>query len=318
MTASSRIYKLDNIKFILVFLVVFGHLCEHIYFNGSSFLYLLIYSFHMPAFAFVSGYCSKPKPGENIFRQYIVPYIIFQILYISFAKYILKADINFQFTTPYWILWYLMALLIWHLVISVLGENEALTKKLFLFSIPMALLSGYDSTIGYYLSLSRIIVMAPFFFGGYAFKRNSFSFKNVMEKYKHLKKYMSLLGGILMFSLLYLYKDTLNAAWAYHSSPYQPDQCNILIRVFFLIAAAIFTSFLFTFVPDIKIPLLTYIGQNTLGIFLLHGFLIRYLAYKNIIQNITYPQITTVLLTITILLLFSSKPVNMILRVFMK
>ncbi|MFZ7944441.1 acyltransferase family protein, partial [Neobacillus sp. 19] len=58
---SKRSKYFDNAKFILIFLVVFGHLIsplkerDRILFT----LYTVIFLFHMPAFIFISGYFAK-------------------------------------------------------------------------------------------------------------------------------------------------------------------------------------------------------------------------------------------------------------------
>ena len=54
---TKRIYKFDNLKAILIFLVVFGHFLELV--EGHKLLYLTIYSFHMPLFLFLSGYFAR-------------------------------------------------------------------------------------------------------------------------------------------------------------------------------------------------------------------------------------------------------------------
>ena len=53
----TRDAKIDNLKGILIFLVVFGHLLELVITKGhAKYIYELIYSFHMPFFIFLSGY----------------------------------------------------------------------------------------------------------------------------------------------------------------------------------------------------------------------------------------------------------------------
>ncbi|MCD8133214.1 MAG: acyltransferase family protein [Clostridiales bacterium] len=53
----------DNIKAVLIFLVVLGHVFRNLGANGDEYLvYKIIYSFHMPAFLFVSGYFMKYDP----------------------------------------------------------------------------------------------------------------------------------------------------------------------------------------------------------------------------------------------------------------
>jgi hypothetical protein len=51
----------SNLKFILIFLVILGHLIEkYIYVNHDLYtIYTVIYMVHMPLFAFISSYFSK-------------------------------------------------------------------------------------------------------------------------------------------------------------------------------------------------------------------------------------------------------------------
>lgn len=68
-----REYKLDNLKFFLIFCVVFGHKLELFHAGG---LYKVIYFFHMPAFVFLSGYIAKFRP-KKIVTSLICPYVFF-------------------------------------------------------------------------------------------------------------------------------------------------------------------------------------------------------------------------------------------------
>ena len=84
-----RLYRFDNIKFILIFLVVFGHMLEFTpgYTNTHD-IYRIIYSFHMPVFIFVSGYFARFSP-RKILTTYIWPYILLQTLYLAMVYYYL-------------------------------------------------------------------------------------------------------------------------------------------------------------------------------------------------------------------------------------
>ena len=84
-----RLYGYDNIKFILIFLVVLGHLLEvSSPFPGKDVLYKLIYSCHMPVFIFISGFFAKFHSSKIVFHQ-IYPYVLFQGLYIAFHYIVL-------------------------------------------------------------------------------------------------------------------------------------------------------------------------------------------------------------------------------------
>lgn len=78
-----RDHQFDNIRLILIFFVIFGHLIE--YFAAGGILYRWIYSFHMPVFIFVSGYFAKFDP-KKIVCNILVPYVLLQILYTAFDR----------------------------------------------------------------------------------------------------------------------------------------------------------------------------------------------------------------------------------------
>ena len=74
-----RNYRMDNIRCILIFLVVFGHMLTWI--PEADTPYRIIYLFHMPAFLFLTGYFSHFNISK-ILTQLAYPYILFQILYL--------------------------------------------------------------------------------------------------------------------------------------------------------------------------------------------------------------------------------------------
>ncbi len=177
--AGGRNYRMDNIKCILIFSVVFGHMLELYMGNDPAdrLLYLVIYSFHMPLFAFVTGIFARyghmlelymgNDPADRllylviysfhmplfafvtgIFARYdparirnhmIYPYLVFQTLYLVFANRVLEKDTDMQYTTPYWILWYLLAIIIWNLVLPLVqGEGASFKKKAIMLAGAMA------------------------------------------------------------------------------------------------------------------------------------------------------------------------------------
>ena len=84
MDAKQRYLGYDNIRGILIILVVFGHfleLCPGAV--AGSHVYLLIYCFHMPAFIFLSGRFSK-HDRQNMWKLFFL-YLFFQFLYRLFA-----------------------------------------------------------------------------------------------------------------------------------------------------------------------------------------------------------------------------------------
>lgn len=83
---SKRLYKWDNLKALLIFLVVVGHLIDRA--NQKSDLLMKInywiYMFHMPAFIFVSGLFSKNTIRNKDFRKsfrYLKWFFILKIIF---------------------------------------------------------------------------------------------------------------------------------------------------------------------------------------------------------------------------------------------
>ena len=121
-----RNYRFDNIKCILIILVVLGHFLELPKDSATAdAVYRVIYLFHMPAFIFVSGYFAKFNP-KKIVRSLIIPYIIMQTIYLAFHSLFILEEKTFtlQFTKPYWILWYLMAMVFYYLLSALLANTD--------------------------------------------------------------------------------------------------------------------------------------------------------------------------------------------------
>ena len=79
-----RDYSFDNMKVLLITLVVFGHALEEFGTTGKlGLIRAVIYSFHMPLFIFISGYFSKSdaKP-EKLLKTTIIPFIIFNTIWM--------------------------------------------------------------------------------------------------------------------------------------------------------------------------------------------------------------------------------------------
>lgn len=76
---ANRIYWLDNLKAIAIFLVIFGH------FVDNHMMKNYVYSFHMELFFFVSGIFhssrySFKQTSINKFKNLLIPYFIFSLL----------------------------------------------------------------------------------------------------------------------------------------------------------------------------------------------------------------------------------------------
>ena len=174
-SSSKRSQYFDNAKFILIFLVVFGHVISPLKGKDNllSTLYTFIFLFHMPAFILISGYFAKGyrKKGyvTKAFKKILFPYVIFQVIYSLFYFWngqsaVLKIDLFH----PHWTLWFLLSLFCWNLFLYIFARLGWIG---FLIAVALGIGIGYVDNIGSFLSLSRTFVFFPYFLLGFLLQR---------------------------------------------------------------------------------------------------------------------------------------------------
>lgn len=313
-----RDHRMDNIRFILMFLVVFGHMLETFPGAKKEIIYLIIYAFHMPAFIFLTGYFSRFSL-KKLLKHLVVPYIVFQILYLLFAHYVLdpESTLSIQFTTPYWILWYLLAAIVYSLLGAVLKTDKVPAAVIILIiSIVLSLGAGFFPRIGYFLSLSRIIVFLPFFLLGLysAGPLGRSVIPAFSGKGKRAAGTVVCIAGAVICEYLIL-KLHVPAAALYGSYNYAATGTGAGIR-FLASICAFFCIFALVFIiPNVYIPFITKIGRNTLAIYLLHGFLMRLIAKAGVFH---YTENVNIILSavaaFVILAVLGSPPVGYVFK----
>ena len=108
--------------------MVFGHLLELVGGPAAAWLYRLIYSFHMPAFVFCSGWFAR-FDAARFFRRLLYPYLLYQTLYLLFDRLVLHGKAPLQYTTPYWLLWYLFSMMLWTLLLPLIDGAKSPTRR---------------------------------------------------------------------------------------------------------------------------------------------------------------------------------------------
>lgn len=140
-------------------------------------------------------------------------------------------------------------------------------------TVVLALAAGYDSTVSYYATLSRFLVFQPWFVLGYYARRHPVSLSGLKAT---VWKLVSVLGVLL--SVVWLDRSAITARMLYGSYPYASLGYSALVRLGSMAAALAWVAFLMLAVKPLlsrKCPVITAIGQNTLSVYLLHGFVVR-------------------------------------------
>lgn len=271
-----RRYDFDNLRGILILLVVVAHLIEQFApFPGSEGIYRTIYSFHMPAFLFLFGYFASFQPARIGWQ--VLMYVLFQSLYLLFARYALGSNAAWQYATPYWLLWYLLVSIGYQLLIPLYDwKSKPIQAVIFMFSVGLALAVGFVSSIGYKWSLSRFFVFQPFFIAGLYYRNH----EPVLRKALGKGRLWYRLAGCLLpvIATIILLSSEISRNMLYGSYAYIKTGSTLWTRLALLCIGFVWIVFLVGSLGKLlnrKLPLLTALGQNTLPVFLLHGFIIR-------------------------------------------
>ena len=266
----------DNAKFILIFLVVLGHLLEpSINKNDiTKSIFTFIYIFHMPCFIFTTGYFNKIKSWTETFKdcfKFLIMYIVVQLLFIGFTKLINVNNYSWTLFTPYYIYWYIFSIVLWKFIFKIFCKINL--KILFIFSLIIGLAIGLLENIGTQLSLSRVFVFFPFFILGYYYRVNGLNIKNIIKN-KLIALGMLIISFIIVVSNIKIIKYS----WLYCFSSYSDlkvSQFNgIIDRSFLYVVQFIIMFAVFSLIPTKK-ECFTTLGANTLSIYLVHGFIVK-------------------------------------------
>lgn len=280
-----RDYQIDNIKGILIILVVFGHSLELLRLESviTSYVYNFIYTFHMPIFIFISGYLAKnvEKGRNTAFRQLFIPFLIFnsiwnivEIMMTNIFNVPIDQATAFSFLNPGWALWYILALFIWKLLLP----DMIKIKNVFWVVLGIGTLSRLFSEFNVFLSLSRILVFTPYFVGGYLFSTKQLS---ILRETK--KRYSLLLLALALgFNFYFLFFTSYPTEFLWADRPFSFFSPNMLVSVFFgLLLYVIGFSFIMVFLrlTPSKKGIITKIGQHSFPVYILHTYLIGTLSY---------------------------------------
>lgn len=216
----NRDYLFDNAKGLMIFAVVLGHILEADLTGIARGMYVVIYSVHMPLFVLISGYFAR-FDAHKILKKIIAPYLCIQLCCAIGSRVVGGEGTGGQLTTPYWYLWYLPALAVWKISIPFIDTEDVRKQRLILLgSVAAALLAGYDDTVGYYMSLSRIIVFYPYFLLGYyagkAKKRGSRAYR-IFEKMDRWKCAAVL---ALCVAVIFVISPVIDYRWLYGAYSY--------------------------------------------------------------------------------------------------
>ncbi len=312
-----RIVKWDNAKAILIFLVVFGHFLTAFKCVETEYLYKVIYLFHMPAFVFLTGMFSGFNINK-IVKRILIPYFVFQTLYVLFSFVLMPDRIyKLSYLYPHWLMWYMFSLLGWTITIPLLKTKNKRHKFVAIIIASLCVVvSGYIPGGISFLSASRMFSFYIFFVLGYYCKKYKDNlFQNMNNKYK----FFFVLITVIVLVVFAFYYKSVDMDVVRQVAPYASIQ-DVLIKILTISAGLVLSILFFMMIPNRKIKILTNIGSHTLYIYLLHGFVVRYIEYlyANLEVQFTFVQTMLYSIILSVIVCLICWAVSSLIRVLSK
>lgn len=260
----------------------------------------VVFSFHIPLFAFVSGYFSRTFMfQEGKIRQLfnlMFQYGLFQGLYLlADSIWFHTPNVKYSFFQPYWMLWFLFSLFFWRVLLLIFEKSNL---KL-VWAVILGVLVGFWSGDGTWMSVSRILIYFPYFVIGYRF--NPAWITNIVNT---RIKLISIAFLISLFVIYHFLPFELEFEWFLGNSTF--NQLNrtpfegVKIRLAFYVIQFV-SGFCVVLLVSSKTNIFTEWGERTIYVYLLHGLVINILNNLNVLDGLNTTTLIGLALAITLI-----------------
>ncbi|WP_256103313.1 acyltransferase family protein [Streptomyces sp. ODS05-4] len=277
----------DNAKYLAIVLVAIAHSWELVM-DGSRTtraVYMVVYTFHMPAFILVSGYFSRsfagrPDQVKRLLTGLVVPYLVFETAYTLFASWATGDwDRSLSLTDPFYLTWFLVALFLWRLSVPLWRS----LKYPLAVSMAVAVTASLSPATGSDLDLMRVLQFLPFFVLGLLMKPEHFDL--VRRRAARIAAVPVLLAALLF---AYWIAPGMKLSWFYRASPVEDMGMAWWTAPVMLVlltgCALVLTAAFLALVPQRR-TWFTALGAGTITGYLLHGFGVKALDYWHVVDR---------------------------------
>ena len=317
----------DNARFLCVMLVVIGHGIQRQTIDSDNALavYLVLYAFHMPAFAIISGYFTKSGPPTKrgmtrVVTDILLPYFIMETIW-TVVQWLVEGKTDVNPTKPSWTLWFLLALGIFRLVLPYL----ALVRWPLLWAVLLSVGVGYLTNVDNTFSLSRTIGILPFFVLGWKLNdwhlvdRWRFAHRSVWGVRAVALAVLAAWAAVV-YAFIGVWRQMDLRFWFFYDDDYQAlgeDQWYAgLLRLALIVLAVLLSFAFFSLVPRSS-TWITPFGQATMYVYLLHSFVLYPIRESGVLRGDNSDAaslISMILACIGISVLLSSPGVRRVFR----
>lgn len=307
---NKRLSWIDFARGLGIFLVVFGHLelpYSSPFFEARTVNTMLVSSFHVPLFFFLSGLCfsAGKKPREFIARKVqtlLVPWLFFSVIWCVFKcvlayidgeltlQFALGTAVNFLLQKRLYAIWFLTAVFLTEVVFYIIVRLCRDKEIAIIAAAAIALCAGllYKHYIGKFLywELDVVPLAIPFFAVGYLCKR----FRNYELNGRGAPAAVAL--------ALFVIGQLINAFNCRHFdkhfiSMYNNEYCNYLL--FFVSAlCGITATVIISMLLQNRFSFVKYVGKSSLVFFGLHQII--FIIIERLLSNQSFSDLQLTLI----------------------
>lgn len=308
---ANRIYLFDNIKFLAIVLVVIGHAINFLTESDGNMLekslFLTIYSIHMPIFIFISGLFLKPMDKSTKFpKQKVISYILIGIvlrIMMSVLRLALGQKMNYSLLDMYdSFTWFMWAIAVFITLMWIFREYN--TKIIFLLSLLIGCMAGYDKFLGDKLALMRIAVFLPFFAAGYMIKPEQLA-DFLSKKWIKVVSIFVVIGFLALFFIntdIYQYLRPIFTGRNSFKVLGDFSKFGFIVRLSCYAISTLFGLALMSLVPNKNLGIISKTGTKTLQIYFWHQAFLVLLSYFEVYKLISSATGNTIATVIYILI----------------
>lgn len=283
MPTTSRDPWLDNAKIWLVVIVVVGHMIVLMpHGDVTARAYDFVYYFHIPAFVVVTGYLSRTfrwtrRHLTSLVTTLVVPYLLFEWLMAMWRVHVVDQVSSMEVLSPLWLnphwpMWYLAVLTLWRLATPVLVRHWVMVPLAVLVSLVAGL---WNIEL---LDINRALGLLPFFVIGLHLRPGLLGV--VKSRWSGLAG-LAVLAGI--WWLAARTDDHWSTQWLYYRAPYADLGASFAdgaqIRAQLLLIGFAGTLAVLSLIPTGQ-NRFSAMGAYTMGVYLVHGFVVRWLEAR--------------------------------------
>lgn len=312
MTENKRLYWLDSAKGFLIFLLIFGHSIQYLALHNNEIftnpVFYTIYSFHMPTFAFISGFLFFPFLKKYTFRKQVkrkITTILIPCISWGALLYINETLTNnsfapksFIYNFPTFLIyhnWFLWAIFYCSIAASICHIfDKTLWKSAIIIITLNFIYPDVLNSIGFKM-------MYPFFILGFVVNQYNIYNKLLIK----IPLLITITHGFVLCIISLIFLHSYTGFWVVYSL----DNTNTLKCILLKWILNFVTTFYFCFIffvfnnKQLKLLIpLQHIGQKSLGIYMTQQFLFTELMIN--ITSLPFSSTINILICIPVTLIY--------------